>query len=122
VEPDRELSVRIEEIEKDVDYLKTSHKQTRENQDRMFEIQGESLRKINQIHTCLAGTDYDKDQTNGSGGGLVRRVGRLEKVTTALERWKTQSKTRNTVVWTAVSVALSALWGLLLAFKDRIFS
>ena len=115
------MSDPIEDLRKDVDYLKVSHKQTRDNQDKFFVAQGEILKKVDAIHVCLAGTEYDKNGDNGSGGGIVKRVGKLEVKQGELRKWKTQTNTRNRVVWSVAGGAVTAIWGLLLTNWEKLF-
>jgi len=69
---------------------------------------------LKEIHVCLAGTEFDQDNGNGKGGGLVRRVGRVEKKLGILWTWKTKTVTRNAVIWIIVGGALTAIWSIVL--------
>lgn len=79
--------------------------------DTMEELQQENAGVLREIHICLAGTEFDQQATNGEkGGGVVRRLGRVEKKITLLQIWKTKTVTRNAIIWIIVGGALSALW------------
>lgn len=104
----------ITDLEKEVDGIKTSLIINEKSHDKLFD-------KLNAIHVCLAGTDYDQDDGNGKGGGVVRRLGRVEKKVTSLQVWRTKTITKTNLVWLVVGGALTAAWSVIIANWSNIF-
>lgn len=80
-------------------------------ENRMESIEGSQqtiLDQTKEIHIALLGTEYD--QAEGGKGGIVQRLGDNEDKVEGLNKWKTQSKARNAVIWIGVSSGLAALW------------
>ena len=113
----------ITDLETDMRNLKANYQANREAQDKMFEIQGSTLKKLNDIHICLAGTDYDQtDGNGGKGGGVVRRLGRVEKKVTDIQVWRTKVVTKTNIIWLIVGGALTAAWSVIIANWSNIFN
>ena len=111
----------IQQLEEDVSKLKADARENRDNQDKIMEIQAETLEKLHEIHICLAGTEFDKNQNNGSGGGVVKRLGRVEKLCDQFNNWKTRMATRDAIIWIVVGGALTAIWSIIIANWQTIF-
>ena len=105
------------QLKSDIDELKNKYRETRNNQDVIFEQNGQILFKLNTIHDCLMGTEYDQN----NGGGLVKKVNRNERACRDLVIWKEKSKTRNAIIWTIVGGGLTAIWGLMVTHWGKIF-
>ena len=91
------------DYEKRLSKLEENVRQAKANDDEIFKIQGESLKKLNTIHDLLAGNAYERERGDGHGGGLVRRVERLETCNDDTTKFKEQTRTRNRIIWTAIA-------------------
>jgi hypothetical protein len=83
--------------------------------------QDKILIRTGEIHTALMGTEYDKSTTNGHGGGIVKRLGVIEKFCDMIELWKERIVIRDAIIWIVVGGALTAIWSLLLSNWSSIF-
>ena len=104
----------IADLEGRIDILEISHGEIKDNQAEFRKDQKVILEKLNAIWICLDGTEFDHDNVNGKGGGVVRRLSRTEKKVSLLEVWKTKVNTRNTVIWSMASAAIAAVWSYVL--------
>ena len=86
----------------------------------MESIQDDILKKTGEIHTALMGTKYD--QAAGNGGGVVKRLVRIEKKCEVFQNWKTKLTATNTIIWIVLSGALCALWILIVNNWDILFN
>lgn len=118
----------IKDLEKDIDNLKvemnsvTSYiKQSRENQDRIFEIQGKMLNSLHDINICLAGTEYEQGDTNGKGGGIMKRLCNVEKFIEIIKSWKVFVTTRDAIIYIVLSIAVGGIWSIILINWNNIF-
>lgn len=103
-------------LEENVNDVQRKLKVNEESHDKLF-------KKMNEIHICLAGTDYDRQDGNGEkGGGVVRRLGRVEKKVTTLQIWRTKTITKTNLVWIVVGGALTAAWSVIIANWSNIFN
>jgi hypothetical protein len=105
----------ITNLESEVENVKKSLVANEASHDKLF-------KKLDEIHVCLAGTDYDKEDGNGKGGGVVRRLGRVEKKVTTLQIWRTKTITTANIIWIVVGGALTALWSIVIANWNNIFN
>jgi len=108
------LENRMEKVEVSVNEIK-------QNQSESFILQNATLRKLNEIQICLAGTEYDKEAGNGHGGGIVRRVSKTEKILDEFKIWKAQINTKNKLVWIFVSGSLATIFTILIMAWDKLF-
>jgi len=106
----------ILDLELEVANIQLSLDQNEESHGKLFD-------KMNAIHICLAGSDYDQNSDeDGKGGGVVRRLGRVEKKVTSLQIWRTKTITKTNLVWVVVGGALTALWSVIIANWGNIFN
>lgn len=105
-------------MEREIEQLKLKINETRKNQDEMFHIQSETLRKLNEVHHCLLGTEYEQN----NGGGLVRKVGKLEKLCDTFNIWMEKTKTRNAIIYTLITALLGFISTVIIANWQNIFS
>ena len=105
---------RVEKVENSLDQIK-------KNQDEFFIIQSTTLDKLEKIHICLAGTDYDKNEENGNGGGLVKRLSRVEKCIQGIAEWKLQLNTINKIIYIIAGAILTAIWTVIVLAWDTLF-
>lgn len=83
--------------------------------DTLEKNQDEILVKTDQIHIALIGTEYDKaNQSGGKGGGIVKRLGLVEKCVGTLEQWKVKISTINAIVYIVGGAAITAVWSIVL--------
>ncbi len=109
------VEVRLDKAEDKID-------ETRDSQDKMFLLQGEMMKKLDGIHDCLAGTEFDRNETNGKGGGVMRRLSRAEQAISIFKIWKIQVTTKHAVIWIVVSAALAGVWSIILFNWGNIFN
>ena len=93
-------------------------RETRESQDKIFELMAENALSLKEIHITLAGTKYER--TNG-GGGLVADVKELKSCNTEVKLFMERTKTRNRVIWIVGSAAIAGLWALFIAKWNTLF-
>ena len=84
-------------------------------------MQEESNGVLQEIKICLSGTEFEQDNMNGKGGGLVRRLGRVEKKVTAIQIWKTKMTSRDMVIYTVFAAVVAAIWTILVKSWDTLF-
>lgn len=116
------LEAKFDKLELKVDKLETGLKEVKHNQDESFSIQRETLSKLNQIKICLEGTEFDKQEANGHGGGIVKRLSRNEKKTDELEIWKTKTVTRDKIVYGAITAAIGFISTVIISNWSNIFN
>ncbi len=86
--------MRNEEIDKRLDKIENRQTEFRETIDHMVVNQGEGMKRINEIHHLLAGTEYEK----GKNGGLVGEIGRLRKKVGANTSWRVRITAAGTAI------------------------
>ena len=112
----------VSSIEEEIDYLKQAIKETRNNQDEIFTINSEILNKLNEVHICLKGTEYDDCETNGHGGGMVRRLSKVESCNEKLLIWKTKISTRDSIIYSIVGAILAFISTVVITNWTNIFN
>jgi len=85
------------------------------------QMQRESNAVLQEIKICLSGTEFEQHQSNGKGGGLVRRLGRVETKVTAIQVWKTKMTSRDMVIYTIFAAVVVAIWTVLVKSWDTLF-
>ena len=110
----------IIDLENDMTTMKSVVHELKDNDNKQYEIQGQILAQLQEIKTCLKGTEFDTNG-NGHGGGVVKRVGRLEERCSELRTWKTSVTAKAVVLVSVITGALGALWGLFISQWDNIF-
>lgn len=110
----------ITDLENRMSALEANDVKVNQRLDTMEEYQDKILTRTGEIHTALMGTEYDQNG-NGNGGGLVKRLGRVEKVCQSLDNWKLKTATRDAIIWIVVGGALTAVWSLIISQWNVLF-
>jgi len=109
-------------MEERITNLENRYNEIRESQDHMFILQGDALKKLEDIRVCLKGTEYDKNGGNGHGGGLVKRVGKLEDRCDETQKFIAGTKGRNKAVWALIILFGTYIVGAATKIWDKIFN
>ena len=107
-------------MEKRLTTIEENERQLNRRLKTIEEVQDRILTQTGQIHTALMGTDYDKSSTNGNGGGLVKRLSRIEEKVSRFDSWKVKVSTTSAIVWTITGATLTALWTIFIKHWDKI--
>ena len=117
-----ELTEKIGEQSEEIEHLKKASIESKKNQSDMMKKQDGISIQIGEMHIALIGTKYDQASTNGQGGGLVKRLGRVEKIAECMKLWKVRTRMRDKTIWIVFSAFLGGVWTVVLLNWQTIFN
>jgi hypothetical protein len=97
--------VQLKALKKQVEKITEAQIEIKTSQDNYIVNQGELLRKINEIHICLKGTEYDN-------GGLVKEVHENTKDIETMKRRDARTA--------GIALGVSAVFGTAVSFLMNI--
>jgi len=108
--------------EQRIEGLENKYREIREGQDSLLVQNDCTNKKLDAIYICLKGNEFEKDQGNGHGGGVVKRLSRIEDRTDRIDRYIANTKGRNAAIWGLMGLIGASLIGFVVKAWDKIFS
>ena len=106
--------MRNELIDKRLEKIEQRQTEFRETIDSVLVNQGQGMKQLNEIHTFLAGTEYDNN------GGLVNTVSGLKKKVQANTAWRIRITAAGTAVAGVIGFILFKFSSIIGTIKELI--
>lgn len=109
-------------MEERIEMLEQNHTEIRQSLDNVLVQNDQISRKVDKIYDALKGNEFEKDQGNGHGGGVLKRLSRYEDKVDCIEEYIAKTKGRNKVIWGALTLVGGTLIAYIIKTWEKIFS